>query len=374
MPTTPERLPAVDRLRGLVMVLMAMDHVDFATNPHHAQSDSVLFGGGRTPAAPDFFVRWCTHLCAPTFVLLAGAAVALSSATTRHLLLRALVIIGLEVTLVSFYWRSGEGMAPTLLPVFLQVLWAIGGCMALLAVLRRLPEAAQLALAAVLLVVAELARTATLAAPWNLPLATVALLTGGPWGGSGDEGDSAVVCIYPLVPWLPVMLGGHVLGRHLRDGTLPARRLVWLGLAALLLFALVRGIDGFGNMGLFRHGPGVIEWLHCSKYPPSVSFLAMELGLALLLLAALQAAGPRLAVLSRFDPLPLFGRVPMFFYLLHLPMIALLQLVRALPPRGGGGAAQSPSYALVVSAACMPPCALYAWYRRRHRHAWTRFL
>lgn len=376
MPPASQRLPAIDWLRGLVMVLMAMDHVDFVTNPHHAQGDSVLFGGDRVPPTADFLVRWCTHLCAPTFVLLAGVSLALSRADARQLLVRAAVIVGLELTLVSFYWRVGEGIGLAPLPVFLQVLWAIGGSMALMVALRRLPANAQLGLAAVALVAAELVRTATLDSPWNLPLPVVALLTGGPWGNLGGDGDRmfAVLCIYPLLPWLPVMLIGNVLGRHFAAGTMTARRLAACGLACLAAFAVVRGIDGFGNMGLHRHGPGALEWMHCSKYPPSLSFLAMELGIALLLLAAFTAAGPRLTAALRRTPLPLLGRVPMFFYLLHLPMIGLLQVLQALPQRGAGAAWMSPLLALLVTAACLPFSWLYARHRERHPRAWTRYL
>ncbi|MCA8951495.1 MAG: DUF1624 domain-containing protein [Planctomycetes bacterium] len=367
-----ERLLAVDTLRGLVMVLMALDHVDHATNPNHAGADSALIDAGAL-SAPDFLLRWLTHLCAPTFVLLAGTSIALSAASARHLLQRSAVIIALEFTLVSWYWRVGEQMPTSWLPVFAQVLWAIGGGIALMTLLRRLPSAALLALAAALLVAAELVRSATLADTWFQPRATSLLFTGGIWSAGGDD-SVALFVLYPLLAWLPALLFGFVLGRRLVDGTATPRLCAIAGSASLALFLALRGFDGFGNMALHRRGGGLLEWLHCSKYPPSITFFALELGLALLLLAALLRAEGLLARLGRLNPLTTLGRVPMFYYLLHLPVIGALMLWGILPAHGQGSAAETPRGTLIVVLACLPFCAGYAWYKRRYRHAWTRYL
>lgn len=386
-PPPAPRLLAVDWLRGIVMVLMALDHVDHACNPHHAQGDSAVFGAGRALSPPDFLVRWCSHLCAPTFVMLAGAGIALSTvgarrrgsgdaAIDRHLVLRGLVIVALEFTLVSHYWRVAEGMPPALLPLFAQVLWAIGAGVVLMAALRRLPAPWQLALAAALLAGAEVVRTATLDEPWQVSLPTQLLLTGGVWQlpGANEDTMPALFSLYPALAWLPAMLLGHVLGQRIARGAIAPRRLAAAGAAALLLFVLLRGLDGFGNMGLHRRSADALEWLHCSKYPPSITFLAMELGVAALLLAALFAAGAALARLPAWNPLAALGRVPMFFYLLHLPMIGLLLAFGVLPGRGEGSASQSLSGMLLVALACWPFCLLYGSYKRRFGHAWTRYL
>lgn len=386
-PSPAPRLAAVDWLRGIVMVLMALDHVDHACNPHHAQGDSAAFGADRALSPPDFLVRWCSHLCAPTFVLLAGVGIALSTAGARrrgaheatidrHLVLRGLVIVALEFTLVSHYWRVAEGLPTALLPVFAQVLWAIGAGVALMAALRRLPATWQLVLAAALLVGAEVVRTGTLADPWQVSLPTQLLLTGGVWQAPGAAPDAipALFSLYPVLAWLPAMLLGHVLGQRIAAGAIAPRRLAVAGVAALALFVLLRGIDGFGNMGLHRRSADALEWLHCSKYPPSITFFAMELGLAALLLAALTGAGAALVRLPEWNPLAALGRVPMFFYLLHLPMIGVLLALGVLPARGEGSAAQSLVGMLLVSLACWPFCLLYGWYKRRFAHAWTRYL
>ena len=114
-----DRLPALDWMRGLVMALMAVDHCDLMCNPHHAMGDSVWFMQPGPIAAGDYLTRWATHLCAPSFVFLAGAGMALSvarseargeaaAAIDRHWVLRGLVLLGLELTVFSFFWRGGD--------------------------------------------------------------------------------------------------------------------------------------------------------------------------------------------------------------------------------------------------------------------------
>lgn len=382
-----ERLLAIDWLRGLVMVLMAVDHVDHATNPNHAQGDGAMFPGAAEAAisAPDFTVRWLTHLCAPTFVLLAGVSVALSVANARdrgathgqidrHLVLRGGVIVLLELTLVSYYWRVAEGMGDGLWPLFPQVLWAIGGGIMLMPLLRRLRSGWLLAAGAALLIWSELTPTVRFDDPNSL--LTTLFLTAGPWwaGGDANRWPCEIICLYPLLTWLPAMLLGLVLGRMFVAGRLTARLLVAAGLAGLLVFAVLRGLNGFGNLELYRRSHELLEWLHCSKYPPSITFLALELGLALLVLALLMKCERLLARLPDGNPIAVLGRVPLFYYLLHLPMIGGLIAVGLLPGRGEGSAAMSLLGTLAVVAACWPLCGAYAWYKGRYRHAWTRFL
>lgn len=387
MPKPSGRLLAIDWLRGLSMVLMALDHVDHACNANHAQGDSAVFGSNGPLSTPDFLLRWFTHLCAPAFVLLAGVSIALSCANARargepegridrHFLARGLVIVLLEVTLVSSYWRVAENMPSAMLPIFAQVLWAIGAGIMLMTLLRRLPAIAQLVLAAALLVLCEVVRLQTMAEPWNLPLAVSLLFTGGAWWASAspDSAPPDVLALYPVLAWLPVMLVGHVLGQRIAAGRLSLRALAVAGAGALVVFAILRGMDGFGNMALHRRSHDVLEWLHCSKYPPSITFLAMEIGLALLILAALMRASSLLAMAPRWNPLAVLGRVPMFFYLLHLPMIAALQALGALPAHGTGSAAASVLGTLIVTLVCWPLCLGYGWYKRRFAHAWTRYL
>ena len=382
-----QRVVALDLLRGLVMILMAVDHVDSATNPRHSFGDAAVFGGGGgVLSAPDFLTRWCTHLCAPTFVLLAGTSVALSAARTgrddgvafdRHLVLRGLVLIAFEVLLVSKYWRGidGGGVSLTFLPLFLQVLYALGGGLIVLALLRRLPGVVIAGIAVALLVGAEVVRATTLADGMRQPLVVQLLAVPGIVSFAPRErGFFDAIVLYPLLPWLPVMLFGFLFGRRLVAGAVAPLRLAGVGVALIVAFVALRAIDGFGNMALHRRSDAWLEWLHCSKYPPSMTFLAMELGIAFLVLAVATRAESLLARTAAWNPLLVLGQVPLFFYLLHLPAIGALVHIGWLPAADEGGAGASWLGALQVTAVCLPLCAAYRIYKRRSGHRWTRYV
>jgi peptidoglycan/LPS O-acetylase OafA/YrhL len=152
------------------------------------------------------------------------------------------------------------------------------------------------------------------------------------------------------------------------------RVLLQLAFWAFVLFAALRWLDGFGNQQLHRRSDDWLEWLHCSKYPPSITYFAMELGIAFVLLAALTAAERALERLPKWNPIEALGRTALFFYLVHIPMIGVLMLLGVLTPPREGSAARSWLGALCVVLACWPLCLCYGWYKRRWRHRWTRFL
>ena len=175
-----------------------------------------------------------------------------------------------------------------------------------------------------------------------------------------------------MLPWVSVMLAGLWFGRRLQAGAVTPMRVALAGAAAVAAFVAVRWLDGFGNMQLHRRGPGVLEWLHNSKYPPSFTFLTLELGLMALLLAALLWWQQRERPVWRANPLRILGQVPMFFYLLHLPLIGLCVGLGVLPT----GATFVTSWwgALLVVALALPVCAGYRWYKQTYRHGWTRYV
>jgi uncharacterized membrane protein len=383
----PERLRSVDLLRGAVMIIMALDHVrDFFTSAQFDPTDL-----DRTwPAL--FFTRWITHFCAPIFVLLAGAGSYLSLAggrpkreVARFLVTRGLWLVVLENTVVRLGWNF-DVLQPFF---FLQVIWAIGMSMIVLAALVFLPLRAVLAFGLVMIVGHDLLD----------PLdqrATAAF--GGLWrvlhsGGPVSLGPVAGWAAYPLVPWIGVMAVGYAFGAMLQgDAAVRRRRLVWLGAAVTLAFIALRAANLYGDRSRWSvHGTAIftlMSFLDCSKYPPSLLYLLMTLGPAMLALAALDRARGA-GVLA---PVLVFGRVPMFFYLVHLLVIHSLAMVLGEvqyghvvgellrgpfgPKAAGWGWGLPGVYALwaAIVIALYPACAWFAGVKRRRNDAWLRFL
>lgn len=375
------RLLALDWLRGLVMVLMAVDHVDAVRNPHHAAGDSVWMAPREALRVGDFLTRWATHLCAPTFAFLAGAGMALSvararargepaAAVDRHWCARGLVLVLLDLTLVSLYLRTANEGA-----IYLQVLFALGGGLVLLVPLRRLRSRWLLLLAAALPIACELlfvpmhwTNTALSVPPgWNGLLVSGGIYA--PW-------SIETMVLYPLLPWLPPLLLGHLFGRLLAAGAGTDRAvrclLVGGGTALASAFCL-RWAAGFGNAQLQRRDGSLVEWLHTSKYPPSITYFGFELGLmAIVLSLLLVLAAARDGRSLRVDPLATIGRVPLFFYLLHLPVIGVLVHGGVVASRAAWP--HSWLLALLVAALCWPVCAWYGRYKQRAQGGWTRLL
>src|SRR5262245_14219932 len=317
----PARIPAVDVIRGIAMVLMAIDHV---------RVFSGLPAGGPSPGI--FFTRWITHFCAPAFVFLAGTSAFLSGARrtgraglSRYLLVRGLWLVLLELTVIRLAWTFNLDYSHYLLA---GVIWMIGWSIILMAVLVRLPFAAILGVGVVLVAghnladpflpaLARAAGSSSFAWLWQI------LYLGGPiqLGSSGPE----LVVLYSLIPWVGVMALGYAFGTVLRKR--PDERRRWclsIGLGATALFLVLRGFNLYGNPTPWG-GSGmraVFSFLNTTKYPASLSFLLMTLGPTIAAIPLADQARGRLV-----GPLAVFGRVPFFFYLLHIPLIHVLALV-----------------------------------------------
>jgi len=303
-------------------------------------------------------------------VFLAGTALALSIhrriqagesawSIDRHILLRGLVILACEPWF-SLFFMGPHGL-------LLQVLYAIGSSFLAMAALRRLPTWQLVAIACAALVLGE---EVTLALGWGRPETTplVAMLLLVP----GRRG--AVDFGYQTVPWLAMMMLGWAFGRFLIGGPSARdviRRLGIVGVGLLGLFALVRGCNAYGNMGLLRDDTSLVQWLHVSKYPPSLSYAALELGLMALLLAMFWAAAPHVRQ-SKDGVLTVFGKTPMFFYLMHMPLLSIaahgLRLYRRL---GLGG---TYVFAGLAVAALYPLCRMYGQYKAAHPFGWSRYI
>jgi uncharacterized membrane protein len=316
------RVESIDVLRGTVMILMALDHTrdyfgDAAANPTNLATTTV----------PLFFTRWITHLCAPTFFLLTGTGAYLMSrrlgtrSLPRFLVTRGLWLIVLEtIILRCIGWQFNVDFRMNLL----GVLWAIGWSMITLAALVRYPPAVSAAFGLTLIAGHNLfdgVRAATLgaAAPLWLVLHQQGLLLRGP--------DHFLLVAYPLIPWVGVTAIGYAIGPAFAWEADRRRRFLWrAGALVILAFFALRWLNIYGDpqpwttrtLSTFT----VLSFLNTTKYPPSLLFLLMTLGPALLLLRALNGHVPRW-----LGPVAIFGRVPLFYFVLHVILIHLLALV-----------------------------------------------
>ena len=326
--TLAARIRAIDLLRGAVMVLMVVDHVRvYAGVP----------AGSPQPAV--FLTRWITHFCAPLFVFLAGTSAYLHGrhlarrwALSRWLLTRGLWIVLLELTVVRLFWTFNLDYSHYMLA---GVLWMLGWCMAGMALLVHLPIAALAVFGLVVVfghnligMVGEATVEGWLSGPCSA-LLRIKYFGGGITIGGASEPNFFV--LYSLVPWIGVMACGYALGAVLQlPETRRDRILVRLGGSAVALFLVLRGFQLYGDWPWRFTGPEAAEWplwiqfLNASKYPASLHFLLMTIGPALVLMPWLERARG-----AWTRPLEVFGRVPMFFYLLHIPLIHLVALAIA---------------------------------------------
>jgi uncharacterized membrane protein len=379
------RLPNVDLLRGLVMVVMALDHVrDFTMLRSYPPTDMEQ----TTPAL--FFTRWITHFCAPVFVFLAGTGAYLYGAAGRtrpqlagFLFTRGLWLIFLEVTVFRLWWTFNLDLRNMGGATF----WAIGASMVVLSVLQFLPLSVVVGVGVAIIVGHNALDRFTV---WDAgPL-------GGVWAVLHTVTTVPIApgvtftASYPLLPWIGVMAVGYGFGALLQQPREKRRRAV-LALGGLLMvgFIVLRAINGYGDPEPWSFQKDaaltVCSFCNCHKYPLSLSYILMTLGPALVLLALTDREpgwlGERLIV---------FGRVPLFFYLIHLPLIHVFAFTSAYWQLGpwmfeffktdttAGTELKGPLpeigslplvYAIwvVVILILYPICAWYAGFKQRHR-------
>jgi uncharacterized membrane protein len=381
----PARLPSIDRMRGLVILLMALDHVrDFFNADALAFDPTDL--ARTTPAL--FLTRFITHLCAPTFVFLAGVSAFLHGTKLENrrdlawfLLTRGLGLVLLDILVISPVWRLELG------PVYLATLWAIGVAMVALAGLVRLRPRVVLLVGAFILLGHNLLDPvqASLfgdwAALWSMLHEPGAL----PFGMGGWV-------VYPVLPWIAIMALGYGFGGlFLAPAARRDRWLVLTGTAAIVGFALLRGTNLYGDPRPWTlQGDAVmtvLALLDVTKYPPSLLYALITLGPVLLLLPVMERLGGFIG-----DILATFGRVPLFFYVLHLYVAHLAAValwlaegftleqlrgfgVRSAPPDGLGlGLAGTYVAWILVVAALYPACRWYAGLKQSRRDWWLGYL
>ena len=317
------RLQSIDALRGLVMVIMLLDHIRETWFLYMAVGDPV---NARTIMPALFFTRITSTLCAPIFVALTGLSAYLYhqkhslAETSRFLLSRGAFLVLLELTLVNFSWRAE--LVPQF--VFLQVIWAIGLCMILLAGLIHLPARAILALGLALVAGHNLLDGITF--PADHPLFV-------PWAIIHERSQielagTVIKFNYPILPWIGVICLGWSAGGWFTKLTPDDRRrtLRRTGAAMIIGFIILRALNIYGDAPWFVV-PGepirtLMSFLALTKYPPSLLFLLPTLGVGLILLAAFERANDARPT----HWLSVMGGAPMFFYLFHLYLLRILYL------------------------------------------------
>jgi uncharacterized membrane protein len=333
------RLPPLDALRGVIMIAMALDHANFFIARAHSPGERWSDPLPRYENALAFFTRFVTHLAAPGFFFLLGAGVILFAesrgrlswsygAIARHLIARGLLLIALQLLVENPAWQLGGPFR--LAPVYIGVLYALGGAMIVGALLVRWG-------AIVLLAIGLAAIAAThllLPAPGQAftavtPLARLLLIPGL---------TEPIVVNYPLIPWLGIACLGMAFGRWLQaDRSGAYHWSLLIGCVCLLSFAAVRSLGGFGNIRP-ADGTGWVAFLNVVKYPPSLAFTLLTLGIDLIILGLLARASDTIAGWGR--PLLVFGQNPLFFYIAHLYLYGLIGL--AIDPDGIGIARMYP--------------------------------
>ncbi|MFT0866430.1 DUF1624 domain-containing protein [Pseudomonas sp. CAM1A] len=379
-----QRLQSIDALRGLVILFMLLDHVRETFFLHRQVSDPMTIDAIDATEPGLFASRTLAHLCAPVFVLLTGLSAWLYGEKHQgrgdvsvFLFKRGLFLVVLEFTLVNFAWTFQ--LPPSV--IYLQVIWAIGLSMLALSLLVWLPRPALLALGALIVAGHNLldglhfGPESALHVPW-------AILHERSWLEVGEH--LRLRTSYPLLPWIGVIALGYGLGPWFARGSDAGKRqqrLLWAGAALLLGFGALRLLNGYGEApwSLYASvGQTLMSFFNITKYPPSLLFLALTLGVGLLLLRGFERAGDARWI----GPLAVFGAAPMFFYLLHLYALKLLYVACvALFGLNQGRYFGFDGIGAVWLSAVLLPLALYLpvrWFARlkarRRDIAWLKYL
>lgn len=314
------RVESIDLVRGAVMILMAIDHVRVYSG--------VPAGG---PMAGVFFTRWITHFCAPAFIFLAGTSAFFygrkHGGLSRFLLTRGIWLILLEFTALRLAWTFNFDFRHYEMA---GVIWVIGVCMVLMAAAVKLPLKTLAVLGLVVIGAHNLMDSHLEAVVGHLNDNAASglwkILYVGFYAGPVRMGERQLFVLYSIIPWIGVMAAGYAFGRILTFE--PSRRrnvCLLIGISAIALFLLLRGFNLYGDPFPWHHGsrmPALLAFLNTTKYPASLSFLLMTLGPTIASIPLLESASGAIP-----RGLSLFGRVPLFYYVLHIPLIHALALV-----------------------------------------------
>ncbi|MFY7839765.1 MAG: DUF1624 domain-containing protein [Lacibacter sp.] len=318
------RIASIDLLRGLVMIIMALDHTrDFFHTA--AFTDDPLNLATTTPLL--YFTRWITHFCAPTFVFLSGMSAWLQQQrkTTKELswflITRGLWLIIVELFIVSL----GITGDITYSIFILQTIWSIGISMVLLGFVIHLPFKLILLIGAVIVLghnsldFAEAARKGSVPVWWNF-LHVPGIF---PIGG-----DRFIGVFYPFLPWTGLMIVGYCFGKYytMQNEKERNKKLVWISLSLLFTFIVLRFLNIYGDPIIWTKQDTTIKTLYAfmnvQKYPPSLLYMCATIGGALLFLSCIKSTTNKLSKI-----IIVYGRVPFFYYILHFYLLNLIHIV-----------------------------------------------
>jgi uncharacterized membrane protein len=322
------RIQSIDVLRGVVMVIMALDHTR-----DYFHMGSSLFGPTDLQSTTPFlfFTRFITHYCAPVFIFLAGTSAFLYGSKKKKqelfkfLFTRGLWLILLEIILNNLLWRFDLGYNV----IALQVIWAIGLSMVLLSFIIFLNDKLILAIGIILVGFHNLLDNITMdgysfeSILWYILHQRVSV----PF-----DSDFTIRFAYPIIPWLGLMILGYYFGRlYLKSFNVERRKkwLIGLGIGAILLFILLRSINLYGNLTPWSYQKNSIftflSFINVTKYPPSLDFILITIGPSLLFLYAIESVKNKIT-----DFFLVFGRVPLFYYFLHVLVLHVLAVLFVL--------------------------------------------
>lgn len=392
-PGPKQRIASIDILRGLVMLIMAIDHCRDFFSYHHPDPTNLAI---TTPFL--FFTRWITHFCAPTFVFLSGISAYLAgtrrtkSQFSAFLIKRGFWLIAIELILIT--------LAITLDPLYhifiLQVIWAIGGSMVLLGLAVWLPVPAVAAIGIVLVFghnIFDIVKVHVV----NDTVEGKLLFSGAGFGGFIPFGQGrGMLTAYALLPWAGLMMVGYAFGTlyvKTYDAVKRRKILLYSGLAVLALFFILRFINSYGDPAPWAvqktTALTIISFFNVTKYPPSLMYTCMTVGVALVVLAKTEK------ISSKFvSVLIIYGNVPFFYYLCHWYLIKLINVIvffasgysvsqittsHQQPPTFqpddfGFGLGGVYLIWLIVICILYLPCKWYSQYKRNHSYWWLSYL
>jgi uncharacterized membrane protein len=385
---TTTRIKSIDLLRGLIMIIMALDHTRdyfhadaFKFDPMNLEKTTVLL----------YFTRWITHLCAPIFMLLAGTSAFISGQRKSKkemaffLIKRGLWLIFLELTVVNFSWFFNVRFSFLLL----AVIWILGVSMIFLAGFIFLPKKIILCIGLILIFGHNLLD--------NIHFPQHNFL-GFLWGLLHDRksfmiGHEGMEEAYQIIPWIGVMALGYCLGELYAKGFDVLKRkkiLLRLGIASILLFIIIRSINVYGNLTPWsnQNSPvlSLLSFLNITKYPPSLDYLLITEGIGLIFLGLTENISNRLTKI-----ISVYGRVPLFYYILHIYLIHLFAMLAAtlsgyrwtdmtgftiwinsMPNLAGYGFSLGVVYLVWISVVILlyPVCKMYDRYKYMHKGKW----